>query len=398
MIGPAAGKERIISVDIIRGFALLGIFLVNMPTFSGSEFLTYDGADRYIRMFFDLFVQGKFYLIFSFLFGLGFYLFMSRAEQKGFGKSLFFRRLLILLVIGLAHLIFLWKGDILTLYALTGLLLPAFYPMRTEALWFWGRLLVIGYLLLTLGLSALVVLVDALLAGRINPAFGGSLFTASEIQSALHAFQTLPWSEWLAWHWQVEVFESLGNQLTMLPIILGMFLLGLAVGKSGMLQNVEAHRTQWERIRRRNLAASVPLLACIAAIYAFGEESSLSAVVYFITYISGYTLAFVYISQLALLLHKPVWQRRLRFLQPYGRMALTNYLTQTVLCTVLFLGFRLYGHVNIWQGTLICLAIYPVQIAFSAFWLRHFRYGPAEWVWRRLTYAGTANKPGKQQS
>ncbi|WP_068776403.1 DUF418 domain-containing protein [Paenibacillus sp. FJAT-26967] len=398
MIGPADGKERIVSIDIIRGFALLGIFLVNMPTFSGSEFRTYDGADRYIRMFFDLFVQGKFYLIFSFLFGLGFYLFMSRAEQKGYGKSLFFRRLFILLVIGLAHLIFLWKGDILTLYAITGLLLPAFYPMRTEALWFWGRLLVIGYLLLTLGLSAIIVLVDALLEGRINPAFGGPLFTASEIQSALQAFRTLPWTEWLAWHWQVEVFESLANQLTMLPIILGMFLLGLAVGKSGMLQNVEAHRSQWKRLRRRNLAASVPLLACTAIIYAFGMESSLSAVVYFITYISGYTLAFVYISQLALLLEKPVWQRRLRFLQPYGRMALTNYLTQTVLCVVLFLGFRLYGHVNVWQGALICLAIYPVQIAYSAFWLRRHRYGPAEWVWRRLTYAGMADQPGKQQS
>ncbi|MFC9775735.1 DUF418 domain-containing protein [Paenibacillus chitinolyticus] len=396
MIGPSTGNERIIALDIIRGFALLGIFLVNMPTFSGSEFAVYHGADRWLRLLFDLFVQGKFYLIFSFLFGLGFYIFMSRAEQKGFGPGLFRRRLLALLLIGFLHLALFWRGDILTLYAITGFLLPVFYRMKTETVRKWGLLLALSYLLLILGLPALIVALVAYAKGGIDPSLGGPLYTEAEAAASLHAFRTLSWPDWLAWHWRSEVWDSLSSQLSMLPVVLGMFLLGLAAGRSGLLHDVSAHRERWRKIRSRGLALSLPLLAAIAAIYAIGAETDLSLVTFFLVYMSGFTLAFVYIACLALLLENPLWQRRLRFLQPYGRMALTNYLSQTVLCVVLFLGFRLYGQVNLWQGTLLCLVIYPLQIAFSAFWLKRFRYGPVEWLWRKWTYGRLS--PGRGQS
>lgn len=110
MLKPTAGKERIADLDYIRGFALIGILLVNMPLFSGAEYQTYTGADRVIRLIFDLFVQAKFYTIFSFLFGVGFYLFVSRALVKGYSLNLYKKRITGLLLIGLVHLIFSGKG------------------------------------------------------------------------------------------------------------------------------------------------------------------------------------------------------------------------------------------------------------------------------------------------
>lgn len=127
MLKPTAGKERIADLDYIRGFALIGILLVNMPLFSGAEYQTYTGADRVIRLIFDLFVQAKFYTIFSFLFGVGFYLFVSRALVKGYSLNLYKKRITGLLLIGLVHLIFFWKGDILAIYAVSGFLAVPFF-------------------------------------------------------------------------------------------------------------------------------------------------------------------------------------------------------------------------------------------------------------------------------
>ena len=154
---PVLGKERIVTIDIIRGFALFGIFLVNMPAFHSADFLRsiyaveaeWSGADYWIDLFFTLFIDMKFFTMFSFLFGLGFYIFMSRAEQKGLKvKSLYLRRILGLFLFGLSHLILLWFGDILHTYALTGLLLLFFYKrkIKTMIIWAFSLLFVINVL------------------------------------------------------------------------------------------------------------------------------------------------------------------------------------------------------------------------------------------------------------
>lgn len=144
-------------LDVIRGFALFGILLVNMPAFHSPNFINqlysvdvpYGGLDAVVYAFLQLFVQVKFFTIFSFLFGVGFYLFMKRAEAKGLRmKSLFFRRASILLIIGLLHLIFLWFGDILHLYAVGGFLLVAFYNRMPKTLIKWAFSLLAIYLAL----------------------------------------------------------------------------------------------------------------------------------------------------------------------------------------------------------------------------------------------------------
>ncbi len=131
--------ERIHSIDIIRGIAVLGIFLVNWPIIAGvdSRDITgiYEGIDSYIRLFYDMFIQTKFYTIFSFLFGLGFYIFMNRAEAKtDRPKTLFVRRLLILLLFGFLHYVLLWDGDILHTYAITGFFLIFYFTKERHVL------------------------------------------------------------------------------------------------------------------------------------------------------------------------------------------------------------------------------------------------------------------------
>ena len=142
--------ERIHSIDIIRGIAVLGIFLVNWPVIAGidSRDITgiYEGIDSYIRLFYDMFIQTKFYTIFSFLFGLGFYIFMTRAEAKtDRPKTLFVRRLLILLLFGFLHYVLLWDGDILHTYAITRFFLFLFYKRKPRTIKFHATVLIIRF-------------------------------------------------------------------------------------------------------------------------------------------------------------------------------------------------------------------------------------------------------------
>jgi len=154
---PVSEAERIHQLDAIRGFALFGIFLVNMPTFSHPMlFLPALGLpadhtlfDEWIRILLHMFVQTKFYTIFSFLFGAGFYLFMSRAEKKSLPmKPMYLRRITILFLLGMTHLFFLWYGDILHTYALTGIMLLLFYKRADKTIrkWAWSLLLALQLL------------------------------------------------------------------------------------------------------------------------------------------------------------------------------------------------------------------------------------------------------------
>nr|WP_071393393.1 heparan-alpha-glucosaminide N-acetyltransferase domain-containing protein [Bacillus tuaregi] len=151
---PISSQERILTIDIIRGFALLGIFLVNMPAFHSPALMVsapeYNGMDYWLDLLFQMFVQTKFYTIFSFLFGLGFYIFMSRAEQKGLRiNRLFSRRLFALLLFGALHLVLLWYGDILHTYAIAGFLLLLFYKRKPKTLLIWAFSLLIAFHALT---------------------------------------------------------------------------------------------------------------------------------------------------------------------------------------------------------------------------------------------------------
>lgn len=392
---PVSAQDRILTIDMIRGFALFGIFLVNMPSFHSPmiQEIEETGLDFGLDLFFLLFVEGKFYTIFSFLFGLGFYLFMSRAEQKGLRTNqLFARRLSVLLLIGAAHFILLWSGDILHTYAIAGLILLLFYKRKTKAILIWaGSLLAVFHLILIAAFSMSNDTVKELAATYEQK-------KAQELPTYLDMYQHAEYLDWVAYRIDTEILIlTLQLPLSIMPV-LAMFLFGLCAGKLGVFYPNTPHLPLVNKVWHRSLLISIPLVVLLAAL----KLSWIDAGLYqdgageLFKSLSGVALCFFYMSSLTLLLRKTSWQKRLRPLGYVGQMALTNYLSQTLICSFLFLVLDFWGKVSLAEGTLLCLVIYIFQIIFSYFWLRTFQFGPFEWIWRSLTYGSVQSMKKKK--
>ncbi|OEH92869.1 hypothetical protein BFG57_01895 [Bacillus solimangrovi] len=368
------GKERIIALDIIRGFALFGILLVNMPSFSGSDLFLYSGIDLNIRLIFDLFIQTKFYTIFSFLFGLGFYIFMKRAESRGENVNrLFTKRLLALLLFGVLHIVFFWDGDILHTYAILGFFLLLFYRRTTKTVLIWTIVILVGYLLFLVILNVQ--------SGEINNVEIHALY------EKLQAYQSLPYGELLIWRFANEIPPLVGNIPYSINIF-GMFLLGLYAGKLDIFRNVDTFKKLLKRTQLISFLLSVPTLILMTYIFTHWLEIStmLKSQYFVLMNASGMTLSVFYITSITLLLEKHTWRQLLHPLRYVGQMALTNYLLQTIICFIIFYWFGLFGKVTLWQSLIITIIIYPVQVMTSYMWLRRFQFGPFEWLWRIMTY------------
>lgn len=385
------GKDRIVTIDIIRGFALFGIFLVNMPAFHSSEFLAmlygvehvHTGADYWIDFLFTLFIDMKFFTIFSFLFGLGFYIFMSRAEEKGLKmKRLFARRMVALLVIGFLHLLLLWFGDILHTYAITGFLLLFFYKRKIKTMIIWAISLLV---LFNLFLSLSLILPESIL-DEINEE--SMLIYEGKIDEYIETYESAGYAEWVSYRIQTEVIPVLSNLIGNMIPILAMFLFGLAAGKAGIFKPNSSYHRFIRKIQIIMGVVSIPLLVFLALAKLDMLATGFKNVIYveLFTSLTGITLCFFYISTLTLLVKKQQWQKRLRPLGYAGQMALTNYLSQTIICMALFVLGGLYNDISLLAGTVICLVIFGLQIVVSYYWLKRYQFGPFEWLWRSVTY------------
>lgn len=380
------GKERIVTLDIIRGIAILGIFLVNIINFSGNEFAVYEGSDKFIRMIFDMFVQTKFYTIFSFLFGLGFYIFMKRAEERGADiELLFVRRLVILLVFGVSHLIFLWIGDILHIYAIAGFILLAFYKRNTKTILIWALVL---------------LFIPQLVSGLLEGSTGNLMNETNDISMNQSIEQNVqegntvsgsvdtPYFPFM----DVNLLVFLVIRLLMIPFsildILGMFLLGLYAGKINLFRRIPELKRKLCIIQFATLLLSIPALYAIVANYTGVEGGVTSGDVdsYFYVRLTGAMLSIFYMITIALLAEKKLWSKLLNPFRYVGQMALTNYLSQTIFSIILFSGFGLYGRISVTEGLIYSVIFYCVQMVFSKFWFKKYRFGPFEWIWRVLTY------------
>lgn len=384
---PISSRERIVTIDIIRGFALLGIFLVNMPSFHSPVFMEtfpdYTGVDFGLDLLFQMFVQTKFYTMFSFLFGLGFYIFMSRAEQKELRINILFtRRLFVLLLFGVLHLIFLWFGDILHTYALTGFLLLLFYKRKPKTLLIWAfSLIVVFHALISVQFLIPAAEMEAIYT-ELDKEEG------EKLEEYVKMYEHAPYGEWVSYRLQTEMGRLLSGLPFAMFTVLAMFLFGLYAGKIGFFSDVTKHLIKIKKIWWISLLVSIPLVSLLALykvdVINVGVYQQ-NAIALF-TSLSGFSLCFFYISSLTLLLRREFWQKLLRPLGFTGQMALTNYLLQTILSVGIFLGLNYYGKVSLAGGTLICLAIYAGQTLLSYFWLKKYRFGPFEWLWRTLTY------------
>lgn len=408
-ITPVSVRERIEILDVLRGLAVCGILIGNMQWFSGYGMMPASLAaqtpltDRVTHFLVHFFIEGKFYSIFSFLFGFGFALQMSRAEQRGDTKAaLFKRRLFWLLVIGLLHAYLLWAGDILSIYALMGFLLILFRRKTDGALLKWALVLLIIPILT-------YILLYVLFVAFVSPDTLAKL-GAAQAEMWNNSVRNVPQSGYLQIIGGYNLNYVLGRYASLvlemrLPKVLAMFLLGLYAYRRGFFENLSAHRPFIRRVLVYGLVLG--LVGNIAFSWlAGGAEAALppspAGIVGVIAYAFGVpALAFCYIASIATLWQKDVWRRVLALLAPVGRMALTNYLMQTVICVLIFYGygFGQFGKMGATTVTLIALAIFLFQIMTSALWLKYFNYGPLEWIWRQLTYRQRLNlRLGREDS
>ncbi len=395
---PVRASERYAVLDVLRGFALLGIALANFPEFSLYTFLHADaaaamptaGADRIVRWLQGIFVDGKFYTIFSLLFGVGFSIILSNAQKRGAdGIRIFYRRMLILLLIGFLHLMFIWSGDILMLYALMGMLLPLFRNVSDRKL-----------LGCAAALLALPVLVDS-----VTQAAGLSLSApvvgVQQEYCARYGITDENFAYWLrdAGSYR-EVFEFLvqGAFVRMQEFIegnryfkvLGLFLTGFCIGRRRLYADLAAYRPQLRRIALMGLAVGLPC----SALYTWGSLNShpFGLGLHSLTYLAGvYPLGFAYVALICLLYLRRPELRSFKLLSAPGRMALSNYIGQSVSGVIIFygIGFGFGAGVGLCYVALVAFGVYLFQALFSGLWLRYFNFGPLEWLWRMLTYGRT---------
>lgn len=402
IVAPLQQAERIQIIDILRGFALFGILLVNMAIFSqpfqsilfpaAPEMPWYDGIATWLIHFL---AEGKFYALFSLLFGLGMILLMERIEARGRRfVPLYARRLLALLLIGLVHAFLIWPGDILIIYALLGFPLLLFRKARPRTLLIWAVILIAIPLLFIAVATGLVALGGMTPEGaqQIEQSFAAT--KAGYVVDVARGEEVYSGGNFLEITAQ-RTYDYLSMGLISFFVlgfnILAMFLVGVYFAKRGIFNDLDAHRP----LLRKLLAWGLTVGLVGNAIYATlimgipRYDASIELLVATVAQGIGAPLLMLgYVAAICLLALRPAWGRRLALLAPVGQMALTNYLLQSIICTMIFYGYglALFGQVGAAWGIVLSLAIYLLQIPFSHWWMRRFLYGPAEWLWRSMTY------------
>lgn len=399
--GPVPASERIEAMDVLRGFALLGILLMNIEAMAGpldramtglDPALT--GIDRWADAAVYVLVQGKFYTLFSLLFGMGFAVMMRRADAAGRPfATLYLRRTLGLFVIGAVHMLAIWSGDILMVYALLSLaLLWGFRNTATEALPHWaiGLYLLPVALILLFGAVASLARLDpqaAIEVARQETEQLAGLARAVAAQRAAYGGDDYLAAVAQRWDDMLNVF---GMVLLFGWQVLGMFVLGLWFVRSGAIERPREFPRLYSRLRFVALPAGLSLM-----LVSFALEPTLDGrmdlrigIAAALAWSAGLLMCLGYFAWIVRALQSPLWGERLAVLAPAGRMALTNYLAQSLIGTLVFYGYGLGGFEQVpraWQVP-FALAVFALQVVWSRWWLARFRYGPAEWLWRAFTY------------
>lgn len=392
---PVKPSERYVILDALRGFALLGICLANYPEFSLYTFQPADvaasmpsaGVDRIVRFLQYVFIDGKFYTLFSLLFGMGFSIIISHAEQKGDGAfRLFYRRMTVLLAIGFLHLMFIWSGDILMLYALMGMVLPLFRNVSNRKMLSWAAFfLVLPVAVDTLtqiyGISLSAPAVEAQWQycrkyGITEENFG---YWLRDADSYAQVFQFLIQGALV----RVQEFVD-GNRYFK---VLGLFLIGYYIGRQKIYVDLSAHRHLLRRVSVIGFSVGLPLSVAYAW-SAVGGHPFGNAAHSLLYAVSVYPLGFAYMSSLCLLYLRSSRSAVWRALAAPGRMALTNYICQSIAGMFLFygIGFGLGAGVGLSFTEIIALGVFVLQMLLSRLWLHYCLFGPLEWIWRMLNY------------
>ncbi len=393
---PALPAERVDSIDILRGFALIGVVLINFQwMINWGAFST--GFNGLTVWFLKTLVAGKFFRLFAFLFGLGFTLQMGRLESRGVRFiRVYLRRLAILFVFGVLHGFLFWPEDILAAFAQLGLLLLI---LRRAS----SRVVAAAVLVSLLAFHAYHITAMAV-NDRRSPATPEELVIQRDRLDAEREAQEAEevrirsegtFSEVVRWNTRFFIGwrKSVSAQLGLLQEEFVMFLLGLYVGRRRILENASANLPFIRRAMWWGLLVGIVGLAASAALMAPFTGSWASRLTRGGSILSrnvgAASLTIGYASAFTVLLQRPAWLRRLAPLGAVGRTALTNYVLQSIVITTVMYdyGLGLYGRVTPLAGVGLAAVVFAAQILLSGWWLKRFRFGPAEWLWRSLTYA-----------
>lgn len=385
-LGPVDTPERIHAVDTIRGFALLGVLLANINSSLPQPLMSirYGYSDELVanvvlKWVFLVFIDSNFYTMFSLLFGAGFIIFLDRARLRGVSaRILFLRRIGVLFLIGMAHGFLIWYGDILATYAVLGILLLAFADVPARRLWKWGVAIyllpiVLGWIKFFLSDPAPAVMSEAARESRMATAEAAMLIytSGSWWEVAQQRFGDLK----IMWRYVIPIYYAV-------PAF-GMFLIGAAIARSGMLTSLDANRALFRRVSWLGLPIGLLLSAYSHAAHDNGWIMPTTS-----GRLGDIALCLAYVATIVLFLQHARMTRWVRPLAPVGRMALTNYLLQSLVFTWVFCGYGFglgdsFGRLG---NTSMALTFFALQMWFSRWWLARYRFGVMEWLWRTMTY------------
>lgn len=394
---PSISQNRIEVIDVIRGFTLVGIAMVHFAEqfYAGphpeahSSFNIHFLGDEIIMGFIDIFISGKFFLIFSFLFGLSFSIQLNKSNRDSKFVFRFLWRLIILLAIGLVHHLH-YRGDILTIYAMLGIGLLLCFRLP-------DKILLILALALTLNIPAL--LVRSWQAIQQPTTSVEAMFTGSDAENELY-YNTVKSGSYtdvlIANFYELDYKYQFQLDSGRIYITMGLFLLGLYAGCKHFFENLQDNIPYVKRILLKRSLWLILGMIVFAALFFGGAELLKLTLPQIVQWAVGgllfdsfnVALATIYVAGIILLFQKPRWHNRLMAFYAPGRMGLTTYLVQGLVGVLVFFGFGLglIGVIGALASVGIGLVLFILQTYFSKWWLGKFKYGPIEWLWRSLTY------------
>lgn len=394
-MAPVTYSDRIISLDILRGFAILGILIMNIISFAmpGAHYMNpmaegaLQGADKWTFYFSQLFANQKFISLFAILFGAGILLMSERMESLGKSSSKrHYTRNFWLLLIGLFHAYVIWHGDVLVSYAICAIWVYWFRKKSARTLFVLGGIfMLISFLMWLLTGVSIPYIPEESLAEMCAEWTPTEAAIAEEIATFRGDWSThFPLRAEFAFGMQFFLFfYGVGWQVT------GLMLIGMGLYKTRI---ITADREPSFYKKMIWIGLSIGLLLGLIGLYQNELHNWACDYSFFLgsqwNYLASLPMALGYIG-IVMLLCESKWVDRLKtWIAPIGRMALTNYLMQSIIATFLFYGtgLGLFGTVGRAEQWIYILGIWGFQLFFSRWWLSRFRFGPMEWFWRSLTY------------
>lgn len=385
-------KNRIHSLDLLRGFAVLGILIMNITSFSQIS-MAYmnptigaglEGYNQYFQAFNFIFADTRFMSIFSILFGAGVVLFTQRIEEKGKRvAALHFKRMFWLLIFGLIHAYFIWVGDILVAYAICGSLVFFFRKKSIQTLF------IMAFILFLIPISLNFITYFGMPADELENTFAFFHPSAEEISYQTQAMRG-------SYHEQMSlrVKEAVGLQTVVFMIEMfwrasAMMLLGMILYRKGILSAEKSigyyKKLMWVGFVPGLILSGIGLNEVYASNWNAGYVMNIGANFKFV---SGLFMALGYIGLVIWCYKKEIFKRFQIRLRATGRMAFTNYIGMSVICTLIFNGhgLGLFGRFDRLQQFLVVISVWILILIISPLVLKNYRFGPLEWLWRKLTY------------